>query len=190
VITRGSRPGLYLPPHLAEEASGSVGLDLGGMDAQREAESSFDPEACPPESVAEGLRNLKPTMHLRLNRKGWCKREWSFDAGGLPRKAEYEPRWELWDRDDSGRNYLVMVLRDAGGGYRAPGEWLVERFAKFNPARFNSLQEMLDFAHAERQHLRDIPEDDWTDFKDFMGEWIWWRLHSVDATEPLPSIGG
>lgn len=185
----GRRPGLFTPL----DERGVAGFDLSDADAIRAAESVFDLTVQPPESVAVGLANLKPTMHLRLNRKGKLSREWSYDVAGNARQAEYEPRWELWDTDESGRDYLVMVLRDADDNFREPGEWVVERFRKFNPANFGSLQEMLDFAHAERQHLRDIPENQWREFCEFMGDWCWWRMHTIQATEknsPLPRIGG
>lgn len=188
VIERGSRPGLYVPA--SHEESGAAGFDLGDVDARLAAESVFDSSVQPPESVAVGLRNLKPGMHLRYNRKGKLVRGWSFDVNGNPRQEEYEPRWELWDTDESGRDYLVMILRDADDNFREPGEWVVERFRKFNPARFRSLQEMLDFAHEERKHLRDIPDAQWREFTEFMGEWCWWRMHTIQATEKLPEIRG
>lgn len=188
MIERTIRRGLYTPH---QDESGAAGFDLSDADAIREAESVFDYSVEPPESVVIGLRNLKPTMHLRLNRRGHLSRQWSIDANGDARKAEYEPRWELWDTDESGRNYLVMVLRDADGNFREPGEWVVERFRKFNPANFRSLQEMLDFAHTENRTLRELEaEGNWKEFCNFAGEWVWWRLHSTEATGKLPETRG
>ena len=149
-------------------------------------EDHYDAHAQPPEDVAQGLRNLKPTMRLRLNRRGKAAKGASLDANGLPRHVVYEPRWELWDTDDSGRDYKVMVLRDGQDNYLPPGQWVVDRFRKYNPQNFGSIKDMLDFFDAENQAGAGVNERDWRSFTDFITEWAWDRIRS-NAPDKLDS---
>lgn len=139
----------------------------------------FDEHAQPPESVAEGLRNLRSTMHLRYNRRGRLRPEksGSIDANGKARNVEYEPRWEMWDTDASGREYKVMTLEDYDSKRAMPpGQWIVDRFRKYNPDNFPSLDAMLEFAFEDQARLRKMPEEEFRSFCDFMGEWCWDKL--------------
>jgi hypothetical protein len=139
----------------------------------------YDETAQAPESVAQGLRNLRPTMRLRYNRRGRLipGKSGGIDANGRPRHVEYEPRWELWDTDTSGRDYRIMSLEDHETRRALPpGQWLVDRFRKYNPDNFPSLEAMLDFAWKDQARLQKMPEDEWRAFCDFMGEWCWDKM--------------
>lgn len=93
------------------------------------------PEA--PESVLIGLRSIRETFQLRWNPTAKRITPGSFDASGVVIPAEWDPRWELWDKDAEGREYMVMQLQTRGGEFRAPGAWLVELMNKLNPARYD-----------------------------------------------------
>ncbi len=139
----------------------------------------FDESIQPPDDVATGLRNLKQTMHLRYNRRARIipHKSGGIDANGRARNVEYEPRWELWDTDASGRRYKVMTLEDPDTRQAMPpGQWLVDRFRKYNPDNFPSLEAMLNFAWHDQEKLRKLPEDEWRCFVDFMGEWCWEKM--------------
>lgn len=147
---------------------------MGGAD--------YDPQMRPPPDVEIGLKAVKSTFRLRYNRQGEVVGERSLDVNGNARHVTYRPRWELWDTDASGNDYCVMVLRDEHGLCAEPGHWLVERMRKYNPQNFKSLQAMLDFFASEREALKRIPEREWRDFTDFMGEWCWEYMHPVFAS--------
>jgi hypothetical protein len=135
----------------------------------------------PPEDVAQGLRNIKPTMRLLFNRRGklLVNQSGSYDANGEPRALVYEPRWELWDTDAGGHDYMVMVLRDADDNWREPGMWLAERMARFNMARFRGPQEWAAYVNAYNEKHREMHEGDWSGFLDFAADYCWRMAHPI-----------
>jgi hypothetical protein len=146
----------------------------------------FDQHVAAPVSVVQGLRSLRSTMHLRYNRRGRIipAKSGGIDVNGKARNVEYEPRWELWDTDASGREYRIMALEDENRKAMPPGQWLVDRFRKYNPDNFPSLEAMLDFAWADQASLQKMPEDEWRSFCDFMGEWCWDKMEHAKKNFP------
>lgn len=106
-----------------------------------------------PQDVVISLRNIKPTFNLRYNRQGKVASERSFDVNGNPREVQYDPRWELWDTDESGVEYKVTTLQDGDGGYRPPDQRLVELIRLVDPARYDGSPEKM------LQALVDEPND-------------------------------
>jgi hypothetical protein len=106
-----------------------------------------------PADTAIGLKGIRETMHLRHNPTARVIGERSFDVNGKPRELTYDPRWEVWDVDPQGVEYLVMTLEDERGQYKPPGSWLVELMNMCNPARYDGdLSKMI-------QALVDNPND-------------------------------
>jgi len=135
----------------------------------------------PPDGVAQALRSHKPTLRLLFNRRGRIipHKSGSYDANGEPRRIEYEPRWELWDTDRGGHDYLVMVLRDEDDNYREPGMWVVERVKRFDPARFRGPMEWSAYVNAYQQNRRDVHAADWDGFVDFAADYCWRMGHPI-----------
>lgn len=135
----------------------------------------------PPEGVAADLRSFKPTLRLLYNRRGKIvpQKSGSYDVDGTPRRIEYEPRWELWDTDGSGFDYLVMVLRDEDDNYREPGHWIVERMRRFDPARFETPAHWVAYVHAYNQKRVAMHAADWDGFMNFAADWLWRMAHPI-----------
>jgi hypothetical protein len=89
-----------------------------------------------PVDVSVGLANVRPTLHVRWNPTARPVSGASFDVNGEPRKVVYDPRWELWDKDEMGAEYRVTVLEGPKGEYLPLGTWVLELVALINPANY------------------------------------------------------
>lgn len=129
-----------------------------------------------PEHVAEGLRSIREGLHLRWNPKGKLVKTGSYDSTGRLKDPVYDPRWELWDVDPQGAEYMVMRLQNTDGSFRPPGDWLVHHVNRLNPARYGGnvaamLEELLEAPEA----LRELgTEKDTDDLFEAVGKWGEW----------------
>jgi hypothetical protein len=95
--------------------------------------------------VELGLKAIRDTFKLLLNPKGRAVGGRSFDVMGNPREGAYEARWELWDKDVSGREYKVVTLEDRDGGFMPPDQRLVDFINLINPERYGGeVEKMID----------------------------------------------
>lgn len=129
------------------------------------------PEA--PQSVVEGLRNVREGLHLRWNPRAKVLRPGQYDASGDLLPPIYEPRWELWDKDPEGGEYKVMTLQGPDGSFRPPGEWLVELMRLMDPARYGgSVNRMLRALVDEHNaSLQQVSEEDFDDLAEQVAKW-------------------
>ena len=117
-----------------------------------------------PAHIVEALKNIREGLHLRWNPKGKLLKAGGYDAAGKLKDPEWDPRWELWDTDPQGLEYMVMQLQEADESFRAPGDWLVRHMERFNPARYGgSIERMLAAVEAEAEQMRDLAEKDFDD---------------------------
>lgn len=130
-----------------------------------------------PEHIDEGLRNIRSGMHLRWNPRAVLTVEGGLDINGLKIKdPEYDPRWEVWDTDPQGAEYMVMRVQTVEGGFRPVGEWLVNHIGMLNPEKWGGNTE------AMVQALIDDPtalqeagtQKDSDDLIDAAGNWAAW----------------
>lgn len=91
-----------------------------------------------PDYVVEGLTNIREGLHLRWNPKAVMLKEGKYDALGKLIDPTFDPRWELWDTDPDGKEYMVMRLQFPDGSFRHPGQWLVDRLWQFHPEKYNN----------------------------------------------------
>jgi hypothetical protein len=106
-----------------------------------------------PEHIAEGLRNIREGIHLRWNPKAVLVKKGDIDASGKVRDPGYDPRFELWDTDPEGGEYIIMRLQNIDGSFRPPGEWLLDVVRKTNPERFDGDVDKLIKAMVEEPEL-------------------------------------
>lgn len=89
-----------------------------------------------PEHIVEGLRNIREGIHLQWNPKAVLIETGTIDAFGKVKDPKYDSRFELWDKDPDGHDYMVMRLQNIDGSFRPPGDWLLDVVRKTNPERF------------------------------------------------------
>lgn len=124
--------------------------------------------------VDESLKKIDSSFHLRWNPRCRMVRPGSFDANGQPTEPWYDGRYEVWGTDANGEEYRIMIVA-VQGEYREPGEWLVERLHKLNPARYGGnvsamLRELVDDPN---NVLQEMDERDYRDFINGAVSWYW-----------------
>jgi len=129
-----------------------------------------------PAHITEGLQSIRSGFNLRWNVRAVLIKTGSYDVNGKAREAEYEPRWELWDVDPDGQEYMVMRLQNPDGSFRPPGDWLVQHIWKIHPGRYGgSVEKMLKALMEEPEVLREIGTmKDSDDAIDAAANWAAW----------------
>jgi hypothetical protein len=128
-----------------------------------------------PAHILESLRNVRSGFWLKWNPKAVLLEPGMFDGVGNLKAPKYDPRWELWDTDPDGRDYMVMRLQTEDGGFRAPGEWLVVHINRFNPEKYGgSVVKMLRALEGEAEALKEIGEKDFDDLAGAAANWCAW----------------
>lgn len=129
-----------------------------------------------PEYVTEGLADIRETLELRWNPKAKLLNPGHVDATGKVKDPEYDSRWEVWDTDPEGAEYMVMRLQTMDGAFRAPGEWLLRRMKFLNPARWPSLDHMIKELVEEPEIMREAgTQEDSDDFLDAVSKAAAWH---------------
>jgi hypothetical protein len=129
----------------------------------------------PPESVELSLKNVRSTLRVIWNPMA-VRRPTSFDAMGRPRDMEYEPRWELWDTDAEGLDYMVTRLQEEDGSFREADQRLVDLVNLINPERYGGdpskmLQALVD---APNERALEGEEKMFRDFASAAARWGAW----------------
>jgi hypothetical protein len=129
-----------------------------------------------PAHIAEGLKNIRDGLHLRWNPRAVVIKEGKYDAEGKLIDPTWDPRWELWDTDPFGQEYMVMRLQYADGSFRHVGEWLIEQIWKLHPARYNNnLTKLLQSQVEDPELIREIgTTKDSDDLIEAVGNWAQW----------------
>jgi hypothetical protein len=129
-----------------------------------------------PESVVIGLRNIRENLHLRWNPTAVRVKPGHIDASGAVIQAEFDPRFELWDKVDGQPEYKVMTLQHEDGSFRAPGQWLVDLINMVNPERWDGdVNKMLAHFQDRPEQLREeVAEKDFDDFTEMVARWAGW----------------
>jgi len=143
-----------------------------------------------PEDVKVGLANIRPTLHARWNPLAKVVGERSYDANGMPRQLDHDPRWEVWDTDESGREYRVAMLEAPDGTFLPLGAWVLKLMHDINPANYDGDM------HRMIQHLVDQPNEDvgrvsdqsYEDLLEYLADLCWSRETSgsrIAVPQPL-----
>ena len=128
-----------------------------------------------PAHIVESLRNIRPGFDLRWNPRAVMVAPGSYDVLGGLTPPVYDPRWELWDTNPYGEDYMVMRLQNEDGSFRPPGEWLVQHVWRVDPARYGGdLNRLMDAVEAEADKMRDLAEKDWDDLAEAAAKWCVW----------------
>lgn len=110
-----------------------------------------------PAHLQEGLANIRSGLRLQFNPRAVLVEVGKIGADGrVATKPSYEGRWEVWDTDPDGGDYIVFRCQDAKEQYLPPGEWVVERMRRWNPERFNgNVERMIEEFLAESERTRE-----------------------------------
>lgn len=128
-----------------------------------------------PEGVLVDLKNIRQDMHLRWNPKAKLVTPGGWDGGGAFTPPVFEPRWELWDRDPQGADYMVMRLQFPDESFRQPGDWLIYHLRLHNPERYESIEHMLYVLSEQPDEKRqDIATKDSDALIDAVANWAQW----------------
>jgi hypothetical protein len=140
-----------------------------------------------PESVVLGLRGIRAAFNLRWNSTARSVGERSFDVNGKPREIAWDPRWELWDTDEFGAEYRVMVLEDESGAFVPPGEWLVDLVNLINPARYDGDMEKMIQALVDdpNENVRKVGERQFESLTEHLAEYFGPRRSMVTVDTKL-----
>lgn len=143
-----------------------------------------------PVEVTTRLKAIKPTFRLVYNPMGRVVGERSFDVVGRAREKEYEPRWELWDKDESGVEYRMMVIEKhrERDGFLPVGYDLVDFVNLINPARYGGdVGKMVEaLVDAENDYAAMLSEQSFKDLVDYMGDDYWeQRKTKVSMARPF-----
>lgn len=137
-----------------------------------------------PDDVLSGLKDIRSDMHLRWNPTAVLVKAGDIDALGKVRAPEYEPRWELWDKDPEGAEYMIMRLQaDETGAFRQPGQWLLDRAKFMNPERWGgNLHKMMQELVEHPEMLREAgTEKDSDDLIEAIGNAAQWHATPKSA---------
>jgi hypothetical protein len=129
-----------------------------------------------PQEIVDALRLERHTFEIRWNPKAKLKQKGRYDADGKLVDPTWEGRFELWDTDPYGGEYLFMRLQTPEGGFRAPGWWLVERVKMLNPERWaGRLDKMEEYFIERPELLREAGTiQDSDDLIEAVGNWADW----------------
>ena len=130
-----------------------------------------------PEHIQEGLKNIRQDMHLRWNPTAVCIDKGVIGAVGQIRKPKYDGRFEVWDKDPDGNEYMVMRVQNMDGSFRPPGEWLLEHIGMVNPERYNGdietmIAELVDKPEALRECGTQKDSDDLIEAVSKWAQWV------------------
>jgi hypothetical protein len=127
-----------------------------------------------PDHIVQGLKGVKAEFNLRWNPRARYVSGSSYDVNGNPRTVVYDPRWELWDRDDMGIAHKVMTLEDAEtGGFMPPGEWLLQLVRLIDPARYGGDVGRMTKALVDdhNESVRKVAQKDWERLVEAVGSY-------------------
>lgn len=131
-----------------------------------------------PLHIVEGLKNINSTFELRLNPTAKYIPGTGWDAHGRIKDAGYEPRWEVWAKDDggAGKEYMVMRLEGQGECFLPPGEWLTDHLNYHNPERWGgSIEKMLEATVDAPKEARDkLSAKSKKEMNEYIANW-WWK---------------
>lgn len=128
----------------------------------------------PPEHIVRDLQGIRSTFRLVWNPTAKVTSERSFDVNGNPRELTHEPRWELWDTDESGKHYRVMTLESSHKGEFMPAD---DRFVDFvrliDPARYGgSVERMIRaLVDDENKYIEQVQEQDFKRLTDSLASY-------------------
>ena len=112
-----------------------------------------------PKYIQDALANIRSTLHLRWNPKAVLLKTGDYDVTGKATRPTYDPRFEVWDKDPHGREYMVMRVQTPNGDFKYPGEWLVEGIWKLHPEKYdNDVAKLLQAQIDDPETLREIGE--------------------------------
>lgn len=126
----------------------------------------------PPESVVQGLKNVRSTLRVI-----WQPRAVQgtpiLGAFGLVKEIPWEPRWEVWDTDSLGADYMVQRVQNPDGSYKEIGDWLAEHYRLINPERYDGdIGKMYAaLVDAPQNFLREMADKDFDSFCEAVGSW-------------------
>lgn len=126
-----------------------------------------------PKHIQDALANIRSTLHLRWNSKAVMLEKGSYDILGGRIDPVWDPRFEVWDTDAEGREYMVMRVQTGEGVFRYPGEWLVEGIWKLHPEKYDNDLHKLVQAHIDDPDLlREIgTKKDSDNLIEAVGDW-------------------
>lgn len=129
-----------------------------------------------PDYLIDGLRDIREGLHFRWNPTAVLVETGDFDVNGRPRKIEYEPRFEIWDTDPYGREYMVMRVQHPDGSFRMPDEKLIEQIWRLHPEKYDGKIEKLVQAQIDDPELlREIgTKKDSDDMIEAVANWAQW----------------
>lgn len=141
-----------------------------------------------PESVRIGLENIGPDLHCRYNRKGKAVESAATDVNGNPYILEYQPRWELWDKDAHGNEYMVTTLEGPDGEYVPLGEWVIEYFQLINPANYGGdMSKMIEaLVDSPNRDVERVGEKAFEELLDYFADHMW-HQHNRGSRVVVPN---
>lgn len=127
-----------------------------------------------PEDVRIGLANIRQTLRARWNPLAKVTEEWSFDANGEARHKKHEGRWELWDTDESGRDYKITML-EKDGQYVPLGMWVVALVQQINPANYDGdMHRMIEALVDKPNHdIERLGQQQFEELTDYLADLQW-----------------
>lgn len=131
-----------------------------------------------PDGLEADLKQIRPSFRLVWNTKARVVNPGHYDVYGIPTPVTYEPRWELWDTDPYGTDYLVMQLRQPNGDFKQPGWWLIEHLNLINPERYNGdISKMFQrLAEAPNKAIEEMADHEIDDLVEMATKWHSYRV--------------
>jgi len=121
-------------------------------------------------AIPKKLRRIRGGIHLRWNRAAVVVKEGHYEATGVLRAPEYEPRWELWDVDQHGSLYMITRLQTNDGGFLPADNRVVrlmERQARvietFDGDPSKAIEAQVDLTNAAMQVMAEKDRKDYYD---------------------------
>lgn len=121
-----------------------------------------------PDDLVERLQQIRPELELRWNPRWKVRTPGVILADGGMKPAEWEARWELWQREGpDAPEHLIMVCRDENDGYKHPGDWLVravELMRKILEKAQDDPLLLVKLMEEEEELKRLVAEKDWDSY--------------------------
>lgn len=141
-----------------------------------------------PESVRIGLASIRQSLHVRYNRKAVPVESATTDVNGDPYVLRYEPRWELWDKDEHGQEYKITTLSGPDGEFVPVGEWVIEYFQLINPENYGGdMHKMVDaLVDSHNRDVERLGEETFKELLDFFAD-LMWHEEGADSRISVPA---